>query len=295
MTADNPARGALLVTGAALMFASMGMLVRFASLQLAHEQVVFFRSLFGFLILVPVLLQRGVIRTLRTERLLLHIVRSLFGLAAMYCFFYAIAHLPLSNAVLLNFTAPLFIPFIAVLWLSERVTVRVAIAIVVGFIGVVFVLQPSSGLYSKAALVGLASGAFAAVAMVALRGLSSSESPLRVVAWFSITCTLVSALPVMLAWHVPPWSPLLLTAGAGLFATAGQYLLSKGYGYAPAAQIGPFTYASVVFAAVYGWYFWREVPDLLSVAGTALIVIAGVLAMRRQNSKPEPVAGMEMS
>ena len=71
-------------------------------------------------------------------------------------------------------------------------------------------------------------------------------------------------------------------AGAGTFATAGQYLLSKGYAYAPAAQIGPFTYTSVVFAAGYGWFFWQEMPDGLSATGTLLIIIAGVLAMRQR-------------
>ncbi len=294
MTTDNPARGALLVTGAALMFASMGMLVRFASAQLAYEQVVFFRNLFGFLVLVPIVLQQGTVKTLRTERLVLHVARSLFGLAAMYCFFYAIAHLPLSDAVLLNFTAPLFIPFIAIFWLREQVTARVAVAILIGFLGVLIILQPGSGVYSPAALVGLASGAFAAVAMVSLRGLSSTEPPLRVVAWFAITGTLVSILPVLFAWQIPLWKPVLVTAGAGMFATAGQYLLSKGYGYAPAAQIGPFTYVSVVFAAVYGWYFWQEVPSLWSIAGAVLIAIAGVLAMRRQNSRANEVAEMEI-
>ncbi len=207
MTTDNPARGALLVTGAALMFASMGMLVRFASAQLAYEQVVFFRNLFGFLVLVPIVLQQGAVKTLRTERLVLHVVRSLFGLAAMYCFFYAIAHLPLSDAVLLNFTAPLFIPFIAIFWLREQVTARVAVAMLIGFLGVLIILQPGSGVYSPAALVGLASGAF---------------------------------------------------------------------------------------AAVYGWYFWQEVPSLWSIAGAVLIAIAGVLAMRRQNSSADEVAEMEI-
>jgi len=282
MRVDNPAHGALLVSFAALMFASMGVLIRFSSHQLPNELIVFFRNLFGLLVLLPLVWQRGVSHSLKTDHPLLHLVRSLFGLAAMYCFFYALAYLPLASAVLLNFTAPLFIPFIAMVWLKESVSSHVAVAIIIGFIGVLFVLKPGSGLYSQVALIGLASGAFAAVAMVSLRRLSRTEPPFRVVVLYGITCTTVSAIPLLWSWQTPGVQVLVQLAGAGTFATAGQYLLSKGYAYAPAAQIGPFTYIAVVFAAGYGWFFWQEILDWISVIGTLLIIIAGVLAMRQR-------------
>ncbi|MDT8386245.1 MAG: DMT family transporter [Thiogranum sp.] len=281
MTADNPARGALLVTAAALMFASMGVLIRFATQQLPNEQVVFLRNFFGLLILLPLLLRNGIGASLRTDRLALHVVRSLCGLAAMYCFFYALANLALADAVLLNFTAPLFIPFIALLWLRETVSRQVIAAIVIGFAGILLVLKPGLGVFNPAALVGLASGVFAAIAMVSLRTLSATDPPLRVVIYYGIICTSVSAVPMLWAWQPAPLETFLQLAGAGAFATAGQYLLSRGYGYAPAAQIGPFTYTSVVFAATYGWLFWKEMPDWLSASGTVLIVIAGALAMQK--------------
>ena len=282
MSTDNPVRGALLVSGAALMFASMGGLIRVVSAQMPNEQVVFFRNLFGLLVLVPILWQRGGRIELKTAHPGLHLVRSLFGLAAMYCFFYALSILPLADAVLLNFTAPLFIPFVAILWLGEGVAGRLWAAIVIGFSGVLLILKPGSGLYGGAALIGLASGAFAAVAMVSLRKLSATEPPLRVVVYYGVICTLVSCVPMLLSWQAVEPRLLLMLAAAGGFATMGQYLLSRGYGCAPAAQIAPFTYTSVVFAAVYGWLFWQELPGWMSAAGTLLVVIAGVLAMRRQ-------------
>jgi len=282
MRADDPAYGALLVSCAALMFASMGVLIRFASDELPNETVVFFRNLFGLLVLLPLVWRQGVSHSLKTAYPLLHLLRSLCGLAAMYCFFYALANMPLTSAVLLNFTAPLFIPFIALLWLKESVGSRVGAAILVGFTGVLFVLKPGSGLYSQVALIGLASGAFAAVAMVSLRRLSRTEPAFRVVVFYGIICTTVSFIPLLWSWQTPDIEALMQLAGAGTFATAGQYLLSKGYAYAPAAQIGPFTYTSVVFAAGFGWFFWQEMPDGLSATGTLLIIIAGVLAMRQR-------------
>jgi drug/metabolite transporter (DMT)-like permease len=281
MSTDNPVRGAVLVSSAALMFASMGGLIRLSSLQLPNEQVVFFRNLFGLLVLLPVVWQRGERIDLKTDYPWLHLLRSLFGLAAMYCFFYALSVLPLANAVLLNFTAPLFIPFVAMLWLGERASLRIWTAIIIGFTGVLFILKPGGEIYVRGALTGLASGAFAAVAMVSLRKLSATEPALRVVVYYGVICTLVSLLPAVWSWQAVDLHLLAVLAAAGVFATLGQYLLSRGYGCAPAAQIGPFTYTSVVFAAVYGWLFWQEIPGWGTAGGTLLVAIAGVLAMRR--------------
>lgn len=287
---DNPARGALFVIAAALLFASMGATIRVLSRELDNEVIVFFRNLFGLLVLLPWLWQHGLSR-LRTQCFHLHMVRSLSGLAAMYCFFYAISKLPLSEAVLLNFSAPLFIPFIAAFWLAEAVSPRVMWAIGLGFLGVLLIMKPGVGLMSGAALIGLASGAFAALSMVTLRRLSQTEPSARVVFFYGVICTSVSALPMSWAGHWPPPDLLLLLALTGLLATAGQLLLTRGYRYAPAAQIGPFTYSSVLFAAGYGWWFWGESPDVVSFMGTLLIVAASILAMRREGGVARPISG----
>lgn len=272
------------------MFASMGATIRVLARELDNDQIVFFRNLFGLLVLLPWLLQRGIGR-LRTDRIHLHLLRSLAGLAAMYCFFYAIAHLPLSEAVLLNFSAPLFIPFIAAFWLAEAVAPRVAWAIGLGFIGIVLILKPGEGLLSTAALIGLASGVFAALAMVALRKLTRTEPSSRVVFFYGVICTSVSALPMLWDWRLPSPDMLALLCLTGALATAGQLLLTRGYRHAPAAQIGPFTYTSVLFAAGYGWWLWGEVPGWLSLAGSVLIVVAGILAMRREAGIARPISG----
>ncbi len=275
---------------AALMFASMGATIRVLARELDNTQIVFFRNLFGLLVLLPWLLQQGIGR-LRTQHIPLHLVRSLAGLTAMYCFFYAIAHLPLSEAVLLNFSAPLFIPFIAAFWLAEAVAPRVAWAIGFGFLGIVLILKPGVGLFTPAALIGLASGILAALAMVALRKLTRTEPSSRVVFFYGVICTCVSAIPLLWDWQLPSPAMLLLLCLTGILATAGQLLLTRGYSYAPAAQIGPFTYTSVLFAAGYGWWLWGEVPGWLSLAGTLLIVVASILAMRRESGMARPISG----
>lgn len=287
---NNPSKGAIFVIIAALMFASMGATIRVLSQTLDNEQIVFFRNLFGLLVLLPWLWKKGMGR-LRTQRFGQHLIRSLAGLAAMYCFFYAIAHLPLSEAVLLNFSAPLFIPFIAAFWPAEAVSPRVAWAIAVGFLGVLLVLKPGIGIFSPAAIAGLASGGFAALAMVALRRVSLHEPSSRVVFYYGVICTSVSAIPLLWAWHLPEPELLLLLVLTGTLATLGQLMLTRGYRYAPAAQIGPFTYTSVLFAATYGWLFWGEAPDGLSFAGTLLIVAASILAMRKEGGIARPISG----
>ncbi|MDX1251876.1 MAG: DMT family transporter [Gammaproteobacteria bacterium] len=280
MYPENRAHGALLAIAAAFMFAAMGAVIKAASAHLPNEMVVFFRNFFGLLALLPWLL-RGGVRALATQRFGSHLTRSLAGLAAMYCFFYAIAKLHLAEAVLLNFTAPLFIPFIALLWLHERVERNVWWAIIVGFLGIALILKPGMDIFSPAALIGLASGALAAFAMVNIRRMSETEPTTRIVFYFSTVSVIVSALPLLWRWQTPGPEALGLMVVAGIFATSGQLLLTRGYALAPAALVGPFTYSSVVFAALFGWLLWEEMPDALSLAGAVLVCLAGIMAMRK--------------
>ncbi|RMF85258.1 MAG: DMT family transporter [Nitrospirae bacterium] len=283
MRRQQPARGALYVALSSLLFAGMGVCVRLAGRELPNEMVVFFRNAGGLLCLSPWLLRRGEglgPRALATRCPHLHLLRALAGLSAMYCFFYALGRLPLAEAILLNYTMPLFIPLVAWLWLREPVTPGLAAAAVVGFAGLLLILRPGAAPVSPAALAGLVSGLFGAVAMVSIRRLTRTEPTFRIVFYFALVATAVSAVPLAWAWEPPPprlWPAL---AGSGLFATAGQLFLTRGYASAPAAQVGPFVYLAVVFAGLMGWAAWGEVPEPSAVAGMALVAVAGGVALR---------------
>ena len=289
--AENVPRGAALLVLAALLFACAGAAVKEVSATVSTDLVVFFRSALSLVPLLPFFFRAG-IRGLATSCFRLHLVRALSGLAAMYCFFYAISRLHLAEAVVLNYSAPLFIPFVAHFWLGERVSRMLGLAAAIGFAGIVLIVKPGVGLASPAAIVGLAGGMLAALAFVGIRRLSETESTTRIVFYFSGISTVVSALPLLFTWRTPPASAWGLLLGIGLFAGAGQMAMTNAYAFAPAARIGPFSYATPVFAALLGWMLWAEVPDALTFGGAALVCIAGVLATRGAR-KTEPIVASE--
>jgi drug/metabolite transporter (DMT)-like permease len=290
MNRHNLRRGAFSVLVATMLFSVMGAIVKRASAELSTEMVVFLRSALSLLALLPLILHRGGIALVRTTRVRAHLFRAVFGLAAMYCFFYAIGRMPLADAVLLNYSAPLFIPFFAWLGLEERVSPRLIGIVALGFVGIALILKPGFGLFTPVALIGLASGILAAMAMVGIRRLSRSEPATRTVFYFSLLSTLISAVPLLWGWQTPPmhlWPALALMGVCGALA---QLFLTRGYGFAPAGHVGPFTYTIVIFAAFWGWWFWGEVPDALSVVGAAIVCAAGVLTIRYGDIRTAPAA-----
>jgi len=272
-------RGALLIIASEFMFASMGASIHFVALELDNEMIVFFRNLVGIILLLPWLIkQRREGLTTRIPHL--HILRSLAGLGAMYCFFYAIAHMELAQAMLLKLSAPLFIPVVAFFWLGERITQRIIMAILVGFIGVMMILGHDISASTPVALVALAGGFLAALAKTTIRRLSHSEPAGRIVFYFMLIGSGISAIPLLWAWHPPSPSGWVGLIGVGVLATTGQLLLTKGIALAPISRLGPFAYSSVIFAAIYGWIFWQEKITLLVVLGSVLVITAGILTSR---------------
>ncbi len=284
---ENVARGAALILAAALTFSLMGVIVRVLSARVSPEVMVFCRNAFGLLFLLPWLAQLQ-LRGLKTRCLHLHLLRAAAGTVAIYALFFAVSRLHIAEAVLLNQCATLFIPFVAWFWLKEPVPTRVRWALAAGFLGVLLVLKPGAGLLSWAALAGLASGMAAAVSMVTIRRMSRSEPPARIVFYFGIFGTAVSALPLYWTWQTPGLLDVVGLVAIGALATLGQILVTRAYACAPAAQIGPFTYASVVVAAAMGWLFWGEVPDRWSMVGALLIAAGGVYTARRRHLREAP-------
>ncbi|MBP6938376.1 MAG: DMT family transporter [Deltaproteobacteria bacterium] len=273
------------------MFALLGAFVRAASAMLPNEMVVFFRNALVLVFLMPLFAARRSLPAMSGGKMHLHVLRASAGLVSMYCYFYALAHMKLAEAVLLSYTSPLFIPIIAFLWLHEPLNRRIRIAVLIGFAGVLLILKPGLSIFQPVALVALSAALFASLAMVTIRRMSDTERPESIVFFFTLLSTVISAVPLTWAWQVPGREALVILVFLGLAAMAGQLLMTKGYGLAPAAQVGPFVYCSVVFASIIGWVFWGESLDPLSVVGSLLVFLAGITAARagvRRNTDSGP-------
>ncbi|HSX69308.1 MAG TPA: DMT family transporter [Pseudomonas sp.] len=277
----KPVQGALLLALSALLFSLMGVGIREVSGGVNNETVVFFRSLVGVFFFLPLLLVKGT-HPLRTARPKAHLWRATYGLAAMYCFFYAIAHLPLADAMLFTYSAPVFTPVLAWWLLKEPLTKRMLITSATGLIGVLLVAKPSEALFDALALVGLAASLLAAFAFVSIREMSDTEPAFRIVFYFSLFSALISAVPLTWAWQPLSQQQLGLLLAIGLLATVSQIVMSKAYGLAPPGLIGPFAYLAIVFAGIIAWLRWGEIPDLTSIFGAALIFAAGLLSIARR-------------
>ncbi|MAR91680.1 MAG: DMT family transporter [Pseudomonadota bacterium] len=278
-------RGALLLLAGELMLSVMAALIKQLSQDISHEMLVFTRNLFGLAFLLPIIGHHGW-RQLKTQRFPLHLMRSVVGVSAMYGYFYVITHLPLAEAALVKLSSPFFLPIIALIWLGERISHRTLWAIIIGFVGVVFVLRPGSETFQPMAVVGVAAAALASLAKVTIRRMANTEPSYRIVFYFGLLATLVSAVPLLWGWQTPALSALPWLVAVGFTGTLGQLLITRAYQVANPGQVGPYTYAAVLYAALFGWMFWGEVVVLTTIIGSALIVGAGILNMRSR--APEP-------
>lgn len=270
--------GALYMTAASVAMALVGTSVKWATDGLPAPVVVFFRNFFGLVVLIPWLIGPGGI-PLRTPHLRLHLLRCLFGLCAMNTYFYAISKLHLAGAVALNFTSPLWIPFVAWLWLREPITRRVLAASAIGLAGVWFIRTPGVSALSLAGLSGLLSALFASAALVGVRRLTLAGEPTgRIVFYFAFGSALLTALPLPWFWKTPDTRQWLALALTGALASIAQFLLSRGFARAPAGVAAVFYYGTVPAAAFFGWLFWGEVLTADFALGAGLICAAGIAA-----------------
>ena len=261
------------LTCSAFLFSLMGVCIRYASQTVDNYTIVFFRNFIGIFIFLPLIFNKG-ISFFKTEKLWMHSWRAIVGLAAMYGFFYAIAHLELSNAMVFTYSSPIFIPLIAWLFLKEKVTRSMLIAAGLGLIGVLFVAKPDSGMFNLISAIGLSASFLAAMAFVTVRALTSTEPPERIVFYFCFIGTLISVIPMFWHWRPFSWYELGFLISAGLLANISQMFMSYAYKLAPAGQIGPINYVAIIFAGTWGYLLWNEVPDHFSLIGFSFILLA---------------------
>jgi drug/metabolite transporter (DMT)-like permease len=288
---SNIIKGAAFLSLSAFLFALMGVFIRLASHHdggVNNANIVFFRNLIGCTIFIPLLLQKG-ITPFKTKVLHLHFIRMFVGLAAMYCFFYAIQTIKLANAMLFTYSAPIFAPAIAALWLKERFNPKMAFPIGLGFLGVILITDPTEDIVDINAIVGLASSFLAATAFVTVRSLSFTEPPFRIVFYFTAFSTIVSSFPLI--WFHQPLTleQIELMAVVGILATTSQFCLTTAYQQASTSEIGCFAYLAIVFSGIFAWGLWAEVPDALSVIGALCVFTSGFITLYSQRKKTKPL------
>jgi len=269
----------MLVSG--FLFACMGVLVKLSAVYFSSIELVFYRSMIGFLIICVIVSVRHLpLSTLYWKN---HCWRGLSGLGSVLMFFYCITQLPLATAVTFNYTSPLFLTLLTTVILKDHFQWLLAVAMVLGFAGVVLLLRPSlqedqwSG-----GLIGLASGFFAAIAYLNIRHLGNLGEPdWRVVFYFTLISTIITSIWMLFnTFH--PITPVnfLLLLGIGITATLAQLALTRAYRTGKILVVGSLAYSTVVFASLWGILIWGELLSLTSWLGIGLIVAGGLLSLR---------------
>ncbi len=276
-----PVQGALYMIAAAFGFSLMNMFIRIAAAELHPFTIAFFRNLFALAFILPWLARTG-LSGLRTQRLGTHLLRGLFGITAMLCWFSSVVLLPLGEAVALNFTVPLFATAGAALFLGEVVGIRRWAATFVGFLGVLIVLRPGFAEVTPVMALPIIASVFMAASVLLVKSLSRTEHPATIVLILNMILTPLSLGPALLYWQWPSWPVLAALVALGLFATFAQLALTQAFSKAEASVIIPFDYARLPFIAVMAYFAFGEIPSAWTWPGAAVIASAAIYIARRE-------------
>jgi drug/metabolite transporter (DMT)-like permease len=283
------ARGILLMLLQAFLFAAMDALVKLATERHPTGQIVFFRNLFALIPVFFFVRQAGGISILRTRRLGQHIIRSLGGVASMVALFLAYSYMPLADAMAISTSGPIFLTALSVPLLGEHVGWRRWGAVIVGFIGILIITRPGSGVFGLAALLPLGGAFFYAIAMVQIRKLSSTEPPARIVFYFTIAAMLLGAISLPWQWVTPTPLSLVYLIGIGLVGGIAQMIMTHAFRLAPVSVVGPFDYTGLIFGAAFGYAIWQQVPDRFVWLGAAVIIASGIYILHRETVRRRQV------
>ncbi len=276
-------KGVLYASAGVFVFSLLNVLLKETLRAYPVNEVIFFRNFFALLPLAGiVLLRRGAMRPRPSPRLPMHLLRAMIGLCAMALLFRSFQMLPLADATALSFAQPLFLTALSVPLLGQRVGPRRWAAVVVGFIGVLIMLRPGSDIFRAAAVYGLGAALFMALAFVTVYRLKRTESSLSIIFHFALISTVLSALSLPFSWTMPSGADLFLLMLLGLCGALGQFLLTQSFQYAPAAVIGPFNYMSIVWAVIFGYLLWGEVPAPAVLLGGVVVIASGLYIVYRE-------------
>ena len=285
MSNYNKRTGILYILGAAFGFALMGLFVRMAG-DLPTFEKVFFRNLIATFVAFMMLLRSNVNKKLTGKNFLILFLRSACGMAGIICNFYAIDHMNIADASILNKLSPFFAILASFIILKEKPAFIDIAATAIAFIGAVFVAKPSANFAFFVSLAGITGGLMAGCAYTLVRKLANNGvSGMFIVFFFSCFSTIAGIPLMMMNFILPSPIQLIMLLGAGFCAMIGQICITKAYTYAPAKEISVYDYTQVVYSAILGFVFMQQIPDILSITGYIIIISMAVVKWRYNNRK----------
>lgn len=283
--------GILFKLASTIAFALMLTLIKVTSGRVPAGEVLFARSFFGIIPVVVYLAWLGEFpASLRTQRPLGHVRRSLVGTLSMFCWFTAVAALPLPDATAISYSGPLFGVCFAALLLHERVRIFRWVAVGIGFCGVLIVLSGQmrgfDGTFHGARTIGaalaLASAVLGAIAAVTVRELTATETTGAIVFYFSACGAAFSLLTLPMGWVAPTFAEGSMLVLAGLFGGIGQVLMTQSYRHAEASVIAPFDYINMIWIVLLSYLVFGDVPTLVVAAGSLVVIASGCFVFWRE-------------
>jgi drug/metabolite transporter (DMT)-like permease len=285
ISSDNPQRGIIMMLLSVLCFSVLNVLVKHLGDHYSIFQVAFFRCLFALVPALMLMAATGGFQMMKTTRLKGHCYRALVGTTSMLLIFSAFHKLPLATATAINFSGPLFVALFSILILHEKVGMHRWAALILGLVGVLVMLQPGQQAMDwLGAAMALGSAVFYGLSMVSVRALGHTEKPVTSVFYFSVLSTVITFVPLLWpgVWVSPTlWDFALFVAG-GIVAGFGQLFMTRAYQCAPAATISPFGYSGILWATLFGFMLWGDIPGQPIFVGSAIVIAAGLYIVYRE-------------
>ena len=253
-------------------------------------QVLFFRGFCGIIPILFLIPKDRYLDFYKTTRPFLHFKRCLAGLIALVSIFVALRNLPLATVVSISFAAPIFITIFSIFLLKEKVGIYRWLAVLVGFVGIIFITEPgfsSLNLYYIYPIIFCLGLSYVAIA---IRQLSTTEPVWLIALNFSAAITIVSFFTIPFGWIMPNLNDLILLSFIGIFGGFANLWLSQSYKFSEVSLVTPLKYLALVFAIIFGYFIWNEIPSIKTLVGALLVIISSIIIFRREISLKKQVS-----
>ena len=265
-------------------FSLMDVIVKW-SVEYPIGQVLFFRGFFGIIFYFFVIPRVRLHNFYKTKRPGLHALRCISGLIALVAIFIALRKLPLATVVSISFAAPIFTTIFSIFLLSEKVGIFRWMAVIIGFIGILVITEPGISQLNIYYIFPIIFCLGLSYVAISIRQLSTTEPVWLISFYFSLSITLLSLITIPQGWVMPNLKHFILLSLVGVFGGVANLWLSQSYKYSEVSLVTPLKYLALVFAIIFGYFIWDEIPTVKTLAGAFLVIISTLIIFRREISK----------